>query len=795
MARLPVYTQRTVASGIPQMAEIRPAPTGAALQAVGNSLQDVSDSELRNQQLIKRKEEEDAASWSANALADAKLHLTQSFMDQQQNAEPGAPNFRGNFEKSFDEYQQKLVEGAPNATAANYLTQRMAAFKAAMIPDAMQFEAQARIEKRSGEINGAIDKYRNLVATNPTLFSSSLGDLTATINNSGLPEKVKQQKLQDATHGMAFSALSSQINSDPAGTLKQLTSGAWDNYLDPDNRNALQRSAEVEIRQRQAEAAAAAREARMTAQSEISVLFNDAVTTAQMTGKQDLIPPSKILAVFPGKTGQKMVEQLQTAQAIGVDNVTIKSQPLSEDDAFLKSLEPTGGPGATEQVSRYSNAVKQVEAKRTALMTDGATYVTQNVDAVKKAWADVASDPTDLSKAKNAVALTRQAQLDMGVPPEAVKVMPKSQATMIAKQITDSDPTQIGGTIDSTVAVYGSAGLNDVIAAGAPQETKALAFADRPDQALWRQKLAEAIKVKDADLKTQLEARGIKESEIDQALVGVTTPLINTTPRAAAVPYLNSIKRVAMYNAALGRPISDAVSDAWSAFDQQYQFADTYRVPRQWSLPKVQSGLAGVINNLDKLNIAPANSLDPTIQADEAHRQSETIRSLKNGHFAWITNADETGVIMTYDNGQPVLVKDRQPMADPYVVGNPQGLVTKGNIDLSKRPEVRNQDGSVSTVRSMSFEADGKEVLVPTVSPDGRIMSNAEAMAEYRKTGKHLGIFDNPDDADAYAQALHKQQEQYYTATKPLEIPFDEAVSQKYGQRAPRRGRTVVVPQ
>lgn len=84
--------------------------------------------------------------------------------------------------------------------------------------------------------------------------------------------------------------------------------------------------------------------------------------------------------------------------------------------------------------------------------------------------------------------------------------------------------------------------------------------------------------------------------------------------------------------------------------------------------------------------------------------------------------------------------------------------VTPGNIDLTHRPRVRNRDGSTSTVRSMSFNEDGKEILVPTVSDDGRILTNDQAIDAFHKTGKHLGIFRNADDATAYAKQLHESQ-------------------------------------
>jgi hypothetical protein len=94
----------------------------------------------------------------------------------------------------------------------------------------------------------------------------------------------------------------------------------------------------------------------------------------------------------------------------------------------------------------------------------------------------------------------------------------------------------------------------------------------------------------------------------------------------------------------------------------------------------------------------------------------------------------------------------------PYFGATVPAGATQGNINLSQRPVVGHADGSISTVLTKGFGIGGKEVLLPTVGSDGKMLTDKEAKQRYKSgpdAGKHLGIFNNIQDANKYAEALH----------------------------------------
>ncbi|MBB3385984.1 MULTISPECIES: hypothetical protein [unclassified Rhizobium] len=180
-----------------------------------------------------------------------------------------------------------------------------------------------------------------------------------------------------------------------------------------------------------------------------------------------------------------------------------------------------------------------------------------------------------------------------------------------------------------------------------------------------------------------------------------------------------------------------------------------------------QAGLISTAYNYGSLPDAVVTAA----QSGDLAATAQAVRSLD-------TNTERRGReadLIAGTIGQAPAAAPSSGYVDPLVVtnsispaptGTPAGLVEAGNIDLTKRPQVKSVDGTISTVRSMSIEEDGKEVLIPTVSPDGKILSNDDAIKLYHETGQHLGKFDNVDDANKYAEDLHQAQQRFYSQSK-----------------------------
>lgn len=179
----------------------------------------------------------------------------------------------------------------------------------------------------------------------------------------------------------------------------------------------------------------------------------------------------------------------------------------------------------------------------------------------------------------------------------------------------------------------------------------------------------------------------------------------------------------------------------------------------------------------------PVSSNKPKTREELLNQYRNTLKK---------TQATQMAAPMSQDNPyMQAAVRQTLPAyqrpVDPITVAAANMLRNnaRGNIDLYNRPQYRQPDGSISTVNSISIGTDegaipsvngkGMEVLIPTIGRDknGRPVqwTDEQAIENYRKTGENLGKFNSIEDADKYAEMLHRQQEAYYSPeNSPLRL-------------------------
>jgi hypothetical protein len=112
--------------------------------------------------------------------------------------------------------------------------------------------------------------------------------------------------------------------------------------------------------------------------------------------------------------------------------------------------------------------------------------------------------------------------------------------------------------------------------------------------------------------------------------------------------------------------------------------------------------------------------------------------------------------------GTPDNARGTEVIVNPYgndSSGSYQPPQSSGSAASDLHQEYANHPAKVNPYpSSFSTEIDGKEVLLPVLRPDGTTMSEDDAVNQYIETGKALGHFGSPEEADQFAESRAPRQ-------------------------------------
>lgn len=566
------------------------------------------------------------------------------------------------------------------------------------------------------------------------------------------------------------------------------------------------------------------KEASVAARSRIEQAAPDALTSYERTGATSTTEPTQeeYRLAYGIREGDERYDEYAAARETAK---TVHSfQRMSDDEikASLAATEKALPPGEGAQQAQKNYEARVAAAAQIAKAREKpAEYVMQVFPEVSQAWKDV--NPSDPTTARTAIALTLDKQRQLGIPDEKLEPLPQIAVDASATAIkNEGKPNEVRtDTLTQTVLMtpdpaQQQAVFRSLVKAGVPASSEAaVEAAARGDHDAARRLFAAAVTPADKfplvgtkGTGGTLAARQANiANEINRRLFAPGDPdgigyvyygLANGAPENFAratqdAALMESLARIYISRGNLSdeRAVELATKDLFGP--------STVRVTQSLSTgvtldaamdekdvtPALIKGLEAATPKARAAVEQQALSLLLTLssvgQMKEGSRalteqilKDHVEEIMAHGAFRQYGYGEQFGFFDTI-SGQFVKGFDGKPLVFPYeelnkagmatsTVDTPiSGLVVPGNIDLNARPVVHNADASISTERSISFEEDGKEVLIPTVAADGsRILSNSEAIAQYRQTGKHLGKFSSIDAANAYAQSLHERQGRIY---------------------------------
>jgi hypothetical protein len=313
--------------------------------------------------------------------------------------------------------------------------------------------------------------------------------------------------------------------------------------------------------------------------------------------------------------------------------------------------------GYKRDIARYDAAVSAVLERNKQIAADPAGYAVTNSPRLQDAWSG-ASTPDAVQRAAQA---TIDEQKRLGVPGDRIAPLPVSQASaLVSNYVSTEQPQDRARMIGDLAGQYGSLWprvQQQLVKAGMPAGTEVLGAMTRPGQEVPRASLAEAMAIGPEKLKT-LVGDGVKDVNkalTDEMAAFERTLALQPGGAAVAAQFRASAQTLALKYASEGVDAKAAARRAAAdVANGQYAFTDTYRVPANFSASSVEHAADYVLSNLDKYDIAPVRSLDPRITPDMATNLYREAVS-KGGYF--VTNEDETGLLLLDPQGRPVVLK------------------------------------------------------------------------------------------------------------------------------------------
>lgn len=338
----------------------------------------------------------------------------------------------------------------------------------------------------------------------------------------------------------------------------------------------------------------------------------------------------------------------------------INTKSAGDGLASVQSIRPAGNEDdfAFRQ-QRYQQAVQKYQQVIGAREKDPGGWLAQNSPEVKAAYQAYQQDPSQGALLAQAVLVDKSR---LGI--KSKDVLPDALADGILQQIDTSKEQSVAAiqNIAGQFGPYADQVMQQVQKKAGPVLQVVMATDNpRSANALWQNRNVKTGDIKDAINTDNKGASDTADSEWAGQSKDFATTMVNQPGGIGVWNNFNEQgRRLTYLNIQKGMSPGDAAKQAYQdVLGSQYQAQGSWRLPVKYGLDlsDVRDGANHYLENLKAEQIMPLQG-DPRL-GDEINRQQSLSRIRDNAE--WVTNADETGLLLTLNglvvngsNGSPI---------------------------------------------------------------------------------------------------------------------------------------------
>ncbi|AJJ62557.1 transglycosylase SLT domain-containing protein [Yersinia aldovae] len=356
--------------------------------------------------------------------------------------------------------------------------------------------------------------------------------------------------------------------------------------------------------------------------------------------------------------------QYQQTLALQPAYQTVISSPANVGMETVNGLMPTTGDAdfAFKQ-QRYIAVAQKYQQVMAAREKDPGGWMVQNIPTVSEAYQNYQSDPSTGAQLAHQVLMEKQR---LGI--KNKDVLPDSLVNGILQQIDNNKEQDVAAiqSLGQQFGPYSQQVMQQVQKKSGPVLQVVMATNNpRAANALWQNR-----DVKTADLRGSINSASSGAAESADSEWASQSKDFSATMvgQPGGVPVWNNFndqgRRLTYLNMQKGMGASDAASQAYQdILGSQYQTNGTWRLPMAANadMNDVSDGVDAFMSKLKPADITPLIG-DPRL-SNEVNQQQSLDRIKDSAE--WVTNADETGLILTL-NGLVVSGSDGNPVTASF---------------------------------------------------------------------------------------------------------------------------------